>query len=76
MLDMEAHPLSVLLFEVPTGVVADRNINMSALSTGKRDRYNILPVYMTIEIPDLRTLTRILAKFEQIPNVIEARRTV
>ncbi len=31
---------------------------------------------MTLEVPDLKTLTRVLAKIEQIPNVIEARRTV
>jgi GTP pyrophosphokinase len=59
-----------------SGILADRGINMASLSTGKRDRYNILPVYMTLDIPDLKTLTRVMAKIEQIPNVIEARRTV
>jgi GTP pyrophosphokinase len=70
-----AYDRSGLIHDI-SGVVADRHINMAALSTGKRDRYNIIPVYMTLEIPGLRTLTRILAKIEQLPNVIEARRTV
>ncbi|MGC9349869.1 MAG: ACT domain-containing protein, partial [Anaerolineae bacterium] len=70
-----AYDRSGLIHDI-SGVVADRNVNMAALSTGKRDRYNIIPVYMTLETPNLRTLTRILAKIEQLPNVIEARRTV
>lgn len=59
-----------------SGVIANRNINLAAVSTGKRDRYNIIPVYMTLDIPDLTTLTRILSRIEQIPNVIDARRTL
>ena len=70
-----AYDRSGLLHDI-SGVVANRNLNMSAVSTGKRDRYNILPVYITLEIPDLATLTRILTRFEQLPNVIEARRMV
>jgi GTP pyrophosphokinase len=70
-----AYDRSGLIHDI-SGVVANRNLNMSAVSTGKRDRYNILPVYITLEIPDLATLTRILTRFEQVPNVIEARRMV
>jgi RelA/SpoT family (p)ppGpp synthetase len=70
-----AYDRSGLLHDI-SGVVAERKINMTAVSTGKRDRYNIIPVFMTLEIPDLRTLARILTKIEQIPNVIDARRTV
>ena len=70
-----AYDRSGLLHDI-SGIVANRNLNLSAVSTGKRDRYNILPVYMTLDIPDLRTLTRILSQIEQIPNVIEARRAV
>jgi len=35
-----------------------------------------LPVYMTLEVPDLATLTRVLAKIGQIRNVIDAKRLV
>lgn len=57
-----------------SGVVANESLNMSAVSTGKRDRYNIIPIYITLEVPNLAKLNRILGKIEQIPNVIEARR--
>ncbi len=70
-----AYDRSGLLHDI-SGVVAERKINMTAVSTGKRDRYNIIPVFMTLEIPDLRTLARILSKIEQIPNIIDARRSV
>jgi GTP pyrophosphokinase len=70
-----AYDRSGLIHDI-SGIVANRHINMASLSTGKRDRYNVIPVYMTLEIPSLKTLTRILAKIEQLPNVINARRTV
>ncbi len=70
-----AYDRSGLVHDV-SGILADRKINMTSLSTGKRDRYNILPLYMTLEIPNLKTLTRVLSKIEQLPNVIEAKRTV
>ena len=72
---VKAYDRSGLIHDI-SGVVADRGINIPALSTGKRDRYNIIPVYMTLEVPDLKTLTQILTKLEQLPNVIEARRAV
>jgi hypothetical protein len=31
---------------------------------------------MTLDVPDLKTLAWALAKIEQIPNVIDARRSV
>jgi RelA/SpoT family (p)ppGpp synthetase len=70
-----AYDRSGLLHDI-SGVVAERKINMTSVSTGKRDRYNIIPVFMSLEIPDLRTLARILSKIEQIPNVVDARRSV
>lgn len=57
-----------------SGVLADANLNMLAVATGKRNRYNILPIYMTIEVPSFPTLTRVLSKIEQIHNVTNARR--
>ncbi len=70
-----AYDRSGLLRDV-TEVIADNDINMASLSTGKRSRYNIIPVTITLEVPDLSTLTRVLAKIEQIRNVIDARRMV
>ena len=70
-----AYDRSGLLRDV-TEVIADNDINMAALSTGKRSRYSIIPVYITLEVPDLSTLTRVLGKIEQIRNVIDARRMI
>ncbi len=70
-----AYDRSGLIHDI-SGVIANRNLNMSAVSTGKRDRYNILPVYITLEIPNLATLTRMLTRIEQLPNVIEAKRMI
>ncbi|MBN1249690.1 MAG: bifunctional (p)ppGpp synthetase/guanosine-3',5'-bis(diphosphate) 3'-pyrophosphohydrolase, partial [Anaerolineae bacterium] len=69
-----AYDRSGLIHDI-SGILADRQINMSSLSTGKRDRYNIIPLYMTLDVPDLKTLTGVLAKIEQVPNVIDARRS-
>jgi (p)ppGpp synthase/HD superfamily hydrolase len=44
------------------------------VKTGKRDRYNIIPIYITLEIPNLSKLNRVLGKIEQIRNVIDAHR--
>ena len=70
-----AYDRSGLLRDI-TEVIADNDINMAALSTGKRSRYNIIPVNITLEVPNLSTLTRVLGKIEQIRNVIDARRMV
>ena len=70
-----AYDRSGLIHDI-SGILADREINLSSLSTGKRDRYHILPLYMTLDVPDLKTLAWALAKIEQIPNVIDARRSV
>lgn len=70
---VNAYDRSGLLFEM-AGLISHHNINMPAVSTGKRNRHNIIPVYLTLEVPDLATMTRILSKLEQIPNVIEAHR--
>jgi len=70
-----AYDRSGLLRDI-TEVIADNDINMASLSTGKRSRYNILPVYITLEVPDLSMLTRVLGKIEQIRNVLDAKRMV
>jgi len=70
-----AYDRSGLLRDI-TEVIANNEINMAAVSTGKRSRYNILPVYMTLEVPDLSSLTRVLGKIAQVRNVLDAHRMV
>jgi len=69
-----AYDRSRLMHDI-SGVLAAENVNMEAISSGKRDRYNIRPIYMTLEISNLSKLDRVLIKIRQISNVIEAKRT-
>ena len=55
-------------------VIADENVNMSNVNVSTRQ--NIATFELTMEIHDLKQLSRILAKLERLPNVVEAfRRT-
>ncbi len=55
-------------------VIADEKISMSNVNISTRQ--NIATFELTMEIHDLTQLTRILAKLERLPNVVEAfRRT-
>jgi len=60
-----------LLHEI-SGIVAGEGINMSQVNvTTSR---NIATFYTTMEITGIDQLSRVLAKIERVPNVIEARR--
>ncbi len=60
-----------LLHEI-SGIVAGEGINMSQVNiTTSR---NIATFYTTMEITGIAQLSRVLAKIERVPNVIEARR--
>ena len=56
-----------------SGVVAEENVNMIALSSKSR-RDNTALVNATLEIGNASQLTRILNKIERLPNVLDARR--
>ncbi|MFP4344858.1 MAG: TGS domain-containing protein, partial [Anaerolineales bacterium] len=68
-----AYDRSRLLHDIST-VLVNEDVNMVAVKTGKRDRYNIIPIYITLEIPNLSKLNRVLGKIEQIRNVINTHR--
>ena len=56
------------------GVVADEKINMSAANVATRKKENMATITATIEITDIAQLSRVLAKIDQLPNVLEAKR--
>ena len=56
------------------GVVADEKINMSAASVVTRKKENMATITATLEITDIAQLSRVLAKIDQLPNVLEAKR--
>jgi len=70
---ISAYDRSGLLHDI-SGVLANEKVNMTSIKTSKRDQYNIVPIYITMEIPHLAKLNRVLGKIEQVPNVIDAHR--
>ncbi len=71
-------PVEVVAFDRPglmrdiSTVIADEKVNMTAVEVSVR--HDIATLHLTIELPDLHRLTRLLTKVENIPNVVEARR--
>ena len=57
-------------------VVADEDINMSAANVATRKKDNMATITATLEIRNMAQLSRVLARLEHLPNVLEARRLV
>lgn len=55
-------------------ITANENVNIADLRVQVRN--SIASIFLTIELENLDQLSRILAKIEMLPNVIEARRRV
>ncbi|HPD41239.1 MAG TPA: hypothetical protein PLD43_06720, partial [Anaerolineae bacterium] len=70
-----AYDRSRLLHDIST-VITSEDLNMLKVNTGKRDRYNVLPIFITLEIPNLAKLNRVINKLAQIHNVIAVERYV
>jgi GTP pyrophosphokinase len=60
-----------LMRDVST-VVAEEHINMTSVNVQTKN--SIATFQVTMEIADVELLSRVLARIEQLPNVIEARR--
>jgi GTP pyrophosphokinase len=78
----ETHPVNVrveaydrqgLLRDIAS-VVADESINLSAANVVTRKKDNMATMMVTLEIADIDQLSRVLARLERLPNVVEARR--
>lgn len=70
---VEAFDRAGLLRDI-TAVVANEKINMSMVNVVTKKKENKAKVFATLEIANIDQLSRVLAKIEQLPNVIEARR--
>ncbi|MBP9046559.1 MAG: GTP diphosphokinase [Moraxellaceae bacterium] len=57
-----------------TGVLANEHVNVTGLQTHSNRSDGTASMQLTVEIGSLNALGRLLAKIEQQPNVIEARR--
>lgn len=70
-----AYDRSRLLHDIST-IITNENLDMIKVNTGKRDRYNMLPIFITLEIPNLAKLHRVMAKIRQVHNVNAVERYV
>jgi GTP pyrophosphokinase len=70
---IRAYDRSGLLRDVTQVLLNDR-INVLAVNTRSNKEDNTASMLLTIEIPGLDALARLLARISQLPNVIEARR--
>ena len=62
-----------LLHDV-TALLTNEKINVLAVNTATDKTEHVARMTLTLEIPDLNKLSRVLAKIEQLPNVTEVRR--
>jgi GTP pyrophosphokinase len=72
-IEVQAYDRSGLLRDI-TIILANERINVIAVHT-QSDKYeNIATMKITVEVPNLERLGKMLAQIKQLPNVIEARR--
>lgn len=57
-----------------TSLLSNEKAHVYALQTSSDKHHNMAFINLTIEIDGLNSLSRLLAKLEQIPNILEARR--
>jgi len=69
---IRAYDRAGLLHDI-SGVVAENGVNMSSANS-VTSKEHIASINVTLEISGADQLTRILAKIDRVPNVIEARR--
>lgn len=70
---IKAYDRSGLLRDVSQMLVNDK-INVLEVSTRTNKDDNYAAMLLTVEVPNINTLGRLLARINQLPNVIEARR--
>jgi len=70
--EVTAHDRAGLLRDI-TSLLANEKINVLGVST-LTDKQQVAHMTFTLEIPNIETLSRILALLDQIPNVMEVRR--
>ena len=57
-----------------TALLANQHINVIAVSTMSDKQQHVTHINLTLEIPNIGTLSQILAQIDQLPNVTEVRR--
>ncbi|MBK9130762.1 MAG: GTP diphosphokinase [Gammaproteobacteria bacterium] len=57
-----------------TAVVANEKINVIAVNTLSNSRDHTASMRLTLEVPDIDTLSRVLTRINQLPNILQVRR--
>lgn len=57
-----------------TGVLSRESVNLTEMSSKMDRRQGLVEFYMTIEVPGLVVLGRVLDKIGQLPNLVEVKR--
>ncbi|MBS1269589.1 MAG: GTP pyrophosphokinase [Gammaproteobacteria bacterium] len=57
-----------------TNILADERINVIGVSTNVDKKDHIAHIDLTVEVSGIQTISRILSKLQQVPNVINAER--
>ena len=72
---IEAYDRPGLLRDI-TAVLANEKINLNGVSTATDEQDGIARMRLSLEITDIKQLSRVLTLISQLPNVVEARRKV
>jgi GTP pyrophosphokinase len=72
---VEAYDRAGLLRDI-TALLANEKLNLNSVNTATDDHDGIARMQLTLEIGDIRQLSRVLSRIGQLPNVIMARRKV
>lgn len=73
-IQIRAYDRSGLLRDV-SQMLLNEKINVLAVNTQSNKSDNTANMSLTIEIPSMAALGRLLARISQLPNIIEARRS-
>ena len=72
---VQAYDRAGLLRDI-TGVLANEKINMLGVNTATDKQDGMARMSLSLEITDIRQLSRVLTQIGQLPNVVEARRKI
>ncbi|HEB66468.1 MAG TPA: GTP diphosphokinase [Gammaproteobacteria bacterium] len=72
-IELTAFDRQGLLRDVTT-VLSNEKLNITAVNTTTQRRTHTTHMVLTVEVPDLGVLSRVLARLGQLPNVTEVRR--
>ena len=71
--EVVGHERLGLLHDI-TALLANHHISITAANTLSDKQQHVVRIHLTLEIPNLGTLSQILAQIDRLPNVMEVHR--